>query len=170
MVGADAGEESVNSAIGPAGAIVNTAAGRACAARAHATDSAAAGVGSRPTRCEPLGTRARSCHARDGRAASSRTKATARGVGSAPHPSRFAPRHHSRDDPRAVSSSRSLLIEGLSRCREPTTWPCGSESLSGGHVLLPIWHEVTKLARSTATQMVEEIATEIAHVIRGRNE
>lgn len=55
-----------------------------------------------------------------------------------------------------------------------------TRAVSGDQVLLPIWHEVTKkqvieyspsladkLARNTATRTVEEIAAEIAEVIRG---
>lgn len=55
-----------------------------------------------------------------------------------------------------------------------------TRAVSGDQVLLPIWHEVTKkqvieyspsladkLARNTATHTVEEIAAEIAEVIRG---
>jgi hypothetical protein len=55
-----------------------------------------------------------------------------------------------------------------------------TRAINGDQVLLPIWHEVTKkqvieyspsladkLARSTATHTVEEIAAEIANVIRG---
>lgn len=56
-----------------------------------------------------------------------------------------------------------------------------TRAVGGEQVLLPIWHEVTKkqvidyspsladkLARNTATHTVEEIAAEIAEVIRGR--
>ena len=56
-----------------------------------------------------------------------------------------------------------------------------TRAVSGDQVLLPIWHEVTKkqvieyspsladkLARNTATHTVEEIAAEIAAVIRER--
>jgi hypothetical protein len=55
-----------------------------------------------------------------------------------------------------------------------------TKAVSGEQVLLPVWHEVTKqeviafspsladkLARSTATHTVEEIAREIAEVIQG---
>lgn len=55
-----------------------------------------------------------------------------------------------------------------------------TRAVSGEQVLLPIWHEITKrevieyspsladkLARNTATHTVEEIADEIAEVIRG---
>lgn len=55
-----------------------------------------------------------------------------------------------------------------------------TRAVSGEQVLLPIWHDITKravidyspsladkLARSTATHTVEEIAKEIAEVIRG---
>lgn len=55
-----------------------------------------------------------------------------------------------------------------------------TRAISGEQILLPIWHRVTKtdvirfsasladkLARNTATHTVEEIATEIAGVIRG---
>lgn len=55
-----------------------------------------------------------------------------------------------------------------------------TKAVSGEQVLLPVWHEVTKqeviafspsladkLARSTATHTVEEIAREIADVIQG---
>jgi hypothetical protein len=55
-----------------------------------------------------------------------------------------------------------------------------TRAVSGEQVILPIWHEVTKkqvidyspsladkLARSTATHTVEEIADEIAELIRG---
>ncbi len=58
-----------------------------------------------------------------------------------------------------------------------------SRAVSGEQVLLPIWHNVTKqevikyspsladkVARSTATHTVEEMATEIASVIRGTSE
>ena len=53
-----------------------------------------------------------------------------------------------------------------------------TKAVSGDQVLLPIWHDVTKkqvigfspsladkLARSTATHTVEEIAAEIADVV-----
>ncbi len=56
-----------------------------------------------------------------------------------------------------------------------------TRSVSGEQILLPIWHNITKqqvvdfspsladkVARSTATHTVEEIAEEIADVIRGR--
>ena len=56
-----------------------------------------------------------------------------------------------------------------------------TRAVSGEQVLLPIWHDVTKrevmdysssladrVARSTATHTVEEIATEIIDVIRTR--
>ena len=56
-----------------------------------------------------------------------------------------------------------------------------TRAVGGEQVLLPIWHEVTKkqvidyspsladkLARNTATHTVEEIAAEIADVIRAR--
>lgn len=56
-----------------------------------------------------------------------------------------------------------------------------TRAVSGEQILLPIWHNVTKrevmdyspsladrLARNTATQTVEEIATEIVDVIRNR--
>jgi hypothetical protein len=56
-----------------------------------------------------------------------------------------------------------------------------TRSVSGEQILLPIWHNITKqqvvdfspsladkVARSTATHTVEEIANEIAEVIRGR--
>jgi hypothetical protein len=55
-----------------------------------------------------------------------------------------------------------------------------TRAVSGEQILLPIWHEITKqelieysptladkLARSTATHTIEEIATEIIEVIRG---
>jgi hypothetical protein len=55
-----------------------------------------------------------------------------------------------------------------------------TRTVSGNQILLPIWHEITKqqvinfspsladkVARSTATHTVEEIATEIAQLIRG---
>lgn len=55
-----------------------------------------------------------------------------------------------------------------------------TKAVSGEQVLLPIWHEITKkevidyspsladkLARSTGTHTVEEIADEIIDVIRG---
>ena len=55
-----------------------------------------------------------------------------------------------------------------------------TRSVSGEQVLLPVWHNVSKqevmeysasladkLARSTATHTVEEIAEEIAGVIKG---
>lgn len=56
-----------------------------------------------------------------------------------------------------------------------------TRSISGEQILLPIWHNITKqqvvdfspsladkVARSTATHTVEEIANDIAEVIRGR--
>jgi hypothetical protein len=55
-----------------------------------------------------------------------------------------------------------------------------TRAVSGEQVLLPIWHNITKkeviqyspsladkLARSTATHTVEEIAAEIIEVIKG---
>jgi len=54
-----------------------------------------------------------------------------------------------------------------------------TKSISGGHILLPIWHNITKqqvidfspsladkVARSTATRTIEEIAQEIASVLQ----
>ena len=55
-----------------------------------------------------------------------------------------------------------------------------TRSVTGEQILLPVWHEITKkelieyspsladkVARSTGTQTVEEIAAEIVAVIRG---
>lgn len=55
-----------------------------------------------------------------------------------------------------------------------------TRAVSGEQILLPIWHEITKkelidyspsladkVARSTGTHTIEEIATEIIEVIRG---
>ena len=58
-----------------------------------------------------------------------------------------------------------------------------TRAVSGEQLLLPIWHNITKqevinfspsladkVARSTATHTVQEIAAEIAELLRGRGE
>lgn len=86
---------------------------------------------------------------------------------------------------RGIANSRFGIIV-LSKTFFSKGWPAYeldglvTKAVSGEQVLLPIWHEVTKqevvayspsiadkLARSTATRTVEEIAEEIARVIRG---
>ncbi|MPN40318.1 hypothetical protein SDC9_187854 [bioreactor metagenome] len=55
-----------------------------------------------------------------------------------------------------------------------------TKAVSGEQILLPIWHDITKkevieyspsladkVARNTATNMIEEIADEIADLIQG---
>lgn len=85
---------------------------------------------------------------------------------------------------RGVASSRFGVVV-LSKSFFSKGWPnyeldgLVTRAVSGEQVILPVWHEVTKsevisysasladkLARSTATHTVEEIAREIAEVIR----
>ncbi|MYA43299.1 MAG: DUF1883 domain-containing protein [Gemmatimonadetes bacterium] len=85
---------------------------------------------------------------------------------------------------RGLASSRFGVVV-LSRAFFGRGWPeyeldgLVTRAVSGEQVLLPIWHDVTKrevvdysssladrVARSTATHTVEEIASEIIHVIR----
>lgn len=88
---------------------------------------------------------------------------------------------------RGIANSRFGIIV-LSKTFFSKGWPAYeldglvTKAVSGEQVLLPIWHEVTKqeviafspsiadkLARSTTTHTVEEIAEEIAQVIRGES-
>lgn len=89
---------------------------------------------------------------------------------------------------RGLASSRVGLVV-LSPSFISKGWPnyeldgIVARSVSGEQILLPIWHEITKqqvieyspsladkVARSTATHTVEEIAAEIAELLRGSHE
>ena len=76
-----------------------------------------------------------------------------------------------------VVLSRAFFRTRLARIR--AGWPRDPHGIGGEQVLLPVWHNVTKhevmefspsladrVARSTATHTVEEIAAEIVDVIR----
>ncbi len=80
----------------------------------------------------------------------------------------------------AISSSCKRAELGAKR-RAARGQLCGSWSVSGEQVLLPIWHNISKqevvayspsladkVARNTATHSVEEIAKEITELIKSK--